>query len=386
MGALDLSYQTAMARRPAVDSGAKDPAATKELVSVAEVISERTFLEVLTLERKRSERSGKSFVLMLTEWESVESNAFPASLIAAIAAAKRDTDLTGWYSEGYLLGTIFTELGELDNTTFEKLRDRFGALMKESLSSSILEKVRFTFYRVPDEWSNHQPRRGTTLRLYPDVMEREETRRFAHSFKRGMDLAGSLLALTIAAPLFLLISLVIKLTSKGPVLFRQERIGQHGVPFFCLKFRTMQVVNDPKIHREYVEKLIRGQVQKDDSNGGVFKIQADPRVTTVGRFLRRTSLDELPQFLNVLMGQMSLVGPRPPIPYELEAYDLWHRRRVLEAKPGITGLWQVRGRSRTTFDEMVRLDLQYARSWSIWLDLKIILETPWAVISGSGAH
>lgn len=384
MGALDLTYQSITRRS---DIGGKEQGvAAKELASIPDLISEKTFLEILTLERKRSERSGKAFVLMLTEWDSSESNAFPESVVAAIAAAKRDTDLTGWYSEGFVLGTIFTELGTLDDTTFEKLRDRFGSVMKESCPPALLEKVRFTFYRVPDEWNNQRPSRGTTLRLYSDVADREDSRRFAHGLKRVMDVVGSLLALIIAAPLFLLISLAIKLTSKGPVFFRQERIGQHGVPFFCLKFRTMQVVNDSKIHRDYVEKLIRGEVRKEDSEGGVFKITADPRVTAIGRLLRKTSLDELPQFLNVLVGQMSLVGPRPPIPYELEAYDLWHRRRVLEAKPGITGLWQVRGRSRTTFDEMVRLDLQYARSWSIWLDLKIILETPWAVISGSGAH
>ena len=118
----------------------------------------------------------------------------------------------------------------------------------------------------------------------------------------------------------------------------------------------------------------------------MFKITDDPRVTPVGRFLRRTSLDELPQFLNVLLGEMSLVGPRPPLPYEVEAYDVWHRRRLLEARPGITGLWQVNGRSRTKFDDMVRLDLQYARKQSLWLDLKILLRTPAAVVSGDGAY
>ena len=118
----------------------------------------------------------------------------------------------------------------------------------------------------------------------------------------------------------------------------------------------------------------------------VFKIVNDPRVTPLGHFLRRSSLDEFPQFWNVLRGEMSLVGPRPPLPYEVARYKRWHRRRVLEAKPGITGLWQVTGRSRTTFDEMVRLDLRYARSYSLWTDLKILLATPRAVCSGKGAH
>jgi lipopolysaccharide/colanic/teichoic acid biosynthesis glycosyltransferase len=145
---------------------------------------------------------------------------------------------------------------------------------------------------------------------------------------------------------------------------------------------------DPTIHQEYVSQFISGQVASS-SNGDetpVFKIQKDPRVTPIGRFLRKTSLDEIPQFWNVLVGEMSLVGPRPPLAYEFKAYDLWHRRRVLEIKPGITGLWQVEGRSRTRFDEMVRLDLKYARIWSIWLDVKILLQTPAAVVTGEGAH
>jgi lipopolysaccharide/colanic/teichoic acid biosynthesis glycosyltransferase len=119
---------------------------------------------------------------------------------------------------------------------------------------------------------------------------------------------------------------------------------------------------------------------------GVYKLTKDSRITPVGAFLRKTSMDELPQFLNVLKGEMSLVGPRPPIPYEVEAYDIWHRRRLLEAKPGITGLWQVCGRSRVNFDDMVRLDLQYARTWSLWMDIKILLRTPGAVLLGAGAH
>jgi lipopolysaccharide/colanic/teichoic acid biosynthesis glycosyltransferase len=149
----------------------------------------------------------------------------------------------------------------------------------------------------------------------------------------------------------------------------------------------MYVNNDASQHREYVRKLIAGKADKQ-TNGegdGIFKLTNDPRITPVGNFLRRTSLDELPQFCNVLRGDMSLVGPRPALPYEVEAYATWHRRRLLEAKPGITGLWQVQGRSRVGFDEMVRLDLRYARNCSPWLDLKILARTPMAVIAGNGA-
>jgi len=206
--------------------------------------------------------------------------------------------------------------------------------------------------------------------------------------KRCIDIMGSSAALLFLAPVFAVIALVIKLSSKGPALFKQERLGQGGKTFTLLKFRTMRTDCDAKIHQQFVEQFIAGQTVGDAGQDSkpVFKIQNDSRLTPIGRFLRKTSLDELPQFCNVLLGDMSLVGPRPPIAYEFRAYEVWHRRRVLEIKPGITGLWQVEGRSRTRFDEMVRLDLKYARAWSIWLDLKILLQTPGAVLSGEGAH
>ena len=175
------------------------------------------------------------------------------------------------------------------------------------------------------------------------------------------------------------------------MLFRQRRVGQYGKSFTFLKFRSMYVGNDSSVHRQYVTQLIAGEAQCNPSgdNGdgiGVYKLTNDTRITRVGAFLRRTSLDELPQLLNVLKGDMSLVGPRPAIPYEVAAYQTWHRRRVLEVKPGITGLWQVNGRCRIKFDEMVRLDLRYAKNWSPWLDMKILLRTPRAVLVGEGAH
>jgi lipopolysaccharide/colanic/teichoic acid biosynthesis glycosyltransferase len=204
-----------------------------------------------------------------------------------------------------------------------------------------------------------------------------------------MDIIGSISALDVLSPIFLILAVLVKLSSRGPVAFRQERVGQYGSRFVLLKFRSMQISNDETVHKEYVTKFIAGKTQTESStetNKKPYKITNDPRVTWIGKLMRRTSLDELPQFWNVLRGDMSLVGPRPPIPYELEAYELWHRRRLLEAKPGITGLWQVHGRSKTTFDEMVRLDLEYSKSWSPMLDVKIILQTPRAVVSGDGAY
>lgn len=149
----------------------------------------------------------------------------------------------------------------------------------------------------------------------------------------------------------------------------------------------MFVNSDPSVHMEYVKRFIAAQVDTRTPNGpAVYKLTQDPRVTRIGAFLRMTSLDEIPQFVNVLLGHMSLVGPRPPLPYEFASYNVWHRKRLLSVKPGITGLWQVEGRSQVTFDEMVRLDLKYARSWSLWLDIKILLKTPGAVLTGVGAH
>ena len=157
-------------------------------------------------------------------------------------------------------------------------------------------------------------------------------------------------------------------------------------PFTMCKFRTMYADADHGVHHSYVSWFITSSERRSEQNGkGFFKLTNDTRITPIGHLLRRTSLDELPQLWNVLIGEMSLVGPRPPLWYELERYKPWHRHRVLAAKPGITGLWQVVGRSRTTFDEMVRLDLRYARTMSLWGDIKIIVATPAAMITGKGA-
>ena len=206
--------------------------------------------------------------------------------------------------------------------------------------------------------------------------------------KRTSDIIISSLAVIILSPVLLVISLLVKRGSHGPVLFKQERVGMDGRIFLCYKFRTMDADADDTAHREAYQKNIRGHAEANagDTDRPVFgKVKDDARVTRTGRWLRRSSLDELPQLFNVLKGDMSVVGPRPPIPYEVEGYELWHRKR-LDMKPGITGLWQVSGRNRLTFDEMVRTDLYYIENWSLWLDLKIILLTLPAVWRGDGAR
>lgn len=206
--------------------------------------------------------------------------------------------------------------------------------------------------------------------------------------KRLMDILGAVVALIVASPTMILTALAVKLTSRGPIIFKQIRLGERGVRFHFYKFRSMYWNTDDRIHREYVERLIKGEherLNQGDPTNPLYKIRKDPRVTPVGRVIRKFSIDELPQLFNVLRGEMSLVGPRPPLPYEVEKYDSWHLRRILEVKPGITGLWQVAGRSRTSFDDMVRLDLRYAQTWSLWLDLKILLKTFRAVLFPQGA-
>ncbi len=256
------------------------------------------------------------------------------------------------------------------------------------LCTADLEQVRVSVHIFSDKSNDKDADISADRTFYPDLDHLNKAQKIPFLVKRTIDILGSLLALALFSPLFLLIAILVKLTSKGPILFRQERLGQFGRTFTFLKFRSMQAANDPKIHHEFMKSVIKGAYDgKVDANGKpVYKMTNDPRTTRVGRLLRRTSLDELPQFINVLKGDMSLVGPRPPLAYEYREYDVWHRRRVLEIKPGITGLWQVEGRSRVRFDDMVRLDLQYARGWSLWLDVQILWKTPRAVMFGNGAY
>jgi exopolysaccharide biosynthesis polyprenyl glycosylphosphotransferase len=198
----------------------------------------------------------------------------------------------------------------------------------------------------------------------------------ARILKRTSDLMIASVATLVLSPFWLLIAVLVKLDSRGPIFYKQERVGMDGRVFLFYKFRTMHPNADDATHREFQRHYIAGETEAQLVSDGrpVYKLQTDPRITRVGRSLRRLSLDELPQLLNVLRGDMSIVGPRPPIPYEVEAYELWHRKR-LDMKPGMTGLWQVSGRNRLPFDEMVRLDLFYIENWSLLLDLKIILKT-----------
>jgi lipopolysaccharide/colanic/teichoic acid biosynthesis glycosyltransferase len=310
-------------------------------------------------------------------------------LISILRASVRETDILGWESSKSIIGILFTEISlDLRNSILGVLHARVAGVLYHGLTFEQFSQIGIAQHLCPETWEHDIPARPSHPALYPDLVEEGHHHTFYSVSKRVMDLIGSSLGIIVAAPLFLVIAIAIKLSSRGPVLFQQVRVGQYGAPFVFLKFRSMYVGNDANIHREYVKALINGRAEKMTLSGkasAIYKLTRDPRVTRIGAFLRKSSLDELPQLINVLKGQMSLVGPRPAIPYEVDSYRSWHRRRVLEAKPGLTGLWQVSGRSRVTFDEMVRLDLRYAMAHSFWLDLKILLRTPGAILLGDGA-
>lgn len=346
------------------------------------------FRHMLRLERMRTERSKKPFLLLLLDisrlMQTVQHNKTAFEVIESLHPALREIDVRGWYHKSRTIGVLLTDIASTDkdyiNTTIHKIYDRFC----EMLNPGWINKIDISFHIFPEASKGLSADEPFNPKLYPDVVKKSLTRKFSLLLKNIFDIVASALALVFFLPLFLIISIAIKTTSAGPVFFRQQRVGLNGKPFQFYKFRTMKTDNDPVKHREYITKFITEQ-KSAETEPGIFKLVNDPRITTVGDFLRKTSLDELPQLINVLRGDMSLVGPRPPIPYECELYDIWHRRRLQSCKPGITGMWQIFGRSRTTFDEMVRLDLYYIREWSLLLDLKILLMTPKAVIKGSGA-
>jgi len=350
------------------------------------VLAEEPFHRMIALERKRTERSGQPFVLMLLDGgdclPSDRNGKVLSKILSALSLSTRDTDVTGWYKNPSIVGVLFTDISADERESIlGTMMGRVSETLRNNLNEEKFQHISISMHVFPEEW-DHDFTHGNPA-LYPDFVNRHDGQKIARIIKRGMDVVGSAVALALLLPIFLVVALLVKLSSKGPVLFKQERLGQFGKTFTFLKFRSMYANNDRKIHQEFMRRVIKGDHEGEVKGGSkkVYKMTNDPRITKIGSILRRTSLDELPQFINVLKGDMSLVGPRPPIAYECKEYDIWHRRRVLEIKPGITGLWQIKGRSRVRFDDMVRLDLQYVRDWSLWLDLQILAQTPRALFS-----
>jgi len=206
------------------------------------------------------------------------------------------------------------------------------------------------------------------------------------ALQRLFDIVFALTLILLLSPILVGVALAVRLESRGPAFFRQRRVGYREKEFTLFKFRSMRVDADPQGHQEYVTALIKGEGQNPDGGReNLYKLAVDNRITGVGRWIRRWSVDELPQLFNVVRGDMTLVGPRPAIPYEVAEYPSWYRERF-SVKPGLTGYWQVSGRSERTYEEMVRLDIEYAQRRSLGLDLSILLRTPWVVLSRKGAE
>jgi lipopolysaccharide/colanic/teichoic acid biosynthesis glycosyltransferase len=358
------------------------PPKQRRAVARPRVLSQKLFRDALIRERKRADRFDEAFVMMVVSFYGAPTqHARWVEVLDALTIANVETDVVGWYKQGSAMALIRSLValnpGEaaaaLSATVESELSRRLSPESRASCS------IQLEVYSPDDE--------TTQPRSFDVRTRREWLRRAARdTAKRLLDIGGGLACLMVLLPAFIVIAALVKLTSQGPIFHRQVRVGLRGRPFTMFKFRTMYENADERVHEEYVTQFIQSTVTTDFDRTSVFKIVNDKRVTPIGRFLRRSSLDEVPQFWNVLKGQMSLVGPRPPLPYEVACYKRWHRRRLFEAKPGITGLWQVTGRSRTTFEDMVRLDLRYANRHSFWTDLKLLLATPRAVVSGKGAH
>jgi exopolysaccharide biosynthesis polyprenyl glycosylphosphotransferase len=344
--------------------------------------SRNYFLQLLRREKRRADRTHSPLSVVVYRVASDDKKRTTLAInemLHVIAGTVRETDI----------------VGRLGSSSVAILCPDTSAQGASQLMRKVAERAQHVFFSeeaatYPDhhfdeltsgEWSPPE-----THPLFID--EFKSSNRDGYRVKRFLDVVGALCAVVLFSPLMLLTAIAVAITSPGPIIFKQKRLGRSGVPFTFYKFRSMRTGNDDSIHRQYVQNLIKGDNAKVNQQTGtdpLYKIKSDPRVTSVGRLIRKTSIDELPQLFNVLKGDMSLVGPRPPLPYEAENYRSWHLRRVLDIKPGITGLWQVEGRSKVSFDEMVRLDLRYIRSCSLALDLRILLKTVLVVLTCDGA-
>ena len=377
-------------------SGITARASSKDLLQQSEsLLSEEGFKAILSVERKRSERSKKPFMVMvidisdLLEQQGNRRSAKTRKIqiiqktIEALHTETRSIDIKGWHLTGRSIGVLFTEFATDSHLL---IRDKVREKLAKIFSAKNVTNIKITNHWYPSKEENTSSEYNQLF--YPEYGSGSLMKSSAMTAKRVLDIFGACFGLLFFSPILIVSSVLIKVTSPGPIFFRQERVGKGGKTFKIFKFRTMEVNNCDNTHQEYMKNFIKGCAEgvSDETGKKVFKLVNDPRITPIGNFLRRTSLDEVPQFINVLLGNMSLVGPRPPIPYEVSEYDLWHRRRVLEIKPGITGFWQIEGRSTTNFDGMVRMDIKYITNWSLALDIKMILMTPFALFKAKGAY
>ncbi len=348
-----------------------------------QILPEQMFHALIRHERQRADREDSVFSVISFEVDAA-STEYVARVARFLRERARSIDEIGWLEPG--------RLSVLLPATSQEGAWKFAVLVEERMMN-LFEPPPFTVYSYPDHWregwirpeedswvDGSRKRYSDTSRSFSQagaaeaarvmqVRVREVLSRPIPRWKRIMDLAVSLLLLVLLAPLFLLIAVHIRLVSPGPVFFRQKRIGYQGMPFSFLKFRTMKVNSSPVSHQSHLRELIH-------SDQPMHKLDQahDDRIIPGGRLLRKASLDELPQLINVLRGEMSLVGPRPCLPYEAREYERWHAQRF-DTLPGMTGLWQVSGKNRLTFQQMIRLDIAYSRRMSFWFDLKILALT-----------
>lgn len=330
---------------------------------IAMLHSPAIFKALLLHERSRSSRDGSEFSLAVFDVSAMISNSRGMKqIVCGVREKMRSIDEIGWFDA--------RNIGVLLPLTNLQGGRRFAARVSESVTVA-LGSIPWTVYTHPTHWlpggngdSEHQSQEAQLSILLGSAFSLR-----VPAWKRCMDMVGSLVLIALLSPVFLLISIYIKSISPGRALFRQKRVGYQGKLFTFMKFRTMHENNDPGAHRDHLKELIKGGMPMEKLDAG-----ADPRIILGGKILRKTCLDELPQLFNVLRGEMSLVGPRPCIPYEAEEYLRWHTHRF-DILPGMTGLWQVSGKNRLSFEQMIRLDISYAKKMSLLLDLKILLLT-----------
>lgn len=343
------------------------------------LLTPQTFSSVLDRERARSDRNGQPFSILLCNVHTTDVDRLQPR-ISRIRGRLRCYDVVGWVDSAVLAVL-------LPDTSYDGACSVADMVFQEVLSASVLE--RRSIYTYPMHWgvvdaTGDDAHTDTPAELRPiDAWARaNQDLQQNHGitmgykmpvWKRLMDIAGALIALTLTLPLFVLLGAYIKLISPGPMFFKQRRVGFLGESFVCWKFRTMHQHADVGVHRNHLSDLIH-------SEGAMTKLDnQDRRIIPLGRVLRKTGLDELPQLFNVLAGDMSLIGPRPCIPYEAEQFENWQRRRF-DTVPGITGLWQVSGKNRTTFKQMMRFDITYAKKKNLLVDTLILIKTLPAVI------
>ncbi len=341
-----------------------------------DLLPPEAFSRELRHERLRAQRGGNPFAVVLFRPHSADAQ---AGLIAAIFAVVRESDRKGlvFANEAWRVAVL---LDDTDRSGAERiLRDVRAQLPAQHAAYET------DVWVFPDDWSHGEAVDETTQAQPAEGAGRPSDEWLRRSglpsplplWKRALDVGVSGATLLLLSPVLLAVAVWVRVVSPGPILFTQTRVGYLGKPFTVFKFRTMRVNADTSQHRAHLARLVNAEDTGEEA--AMLKLENDPQIIPGGRLLRKTAVDELPQLLNVLRGDMSLVGPRPPIPYEVAEYAYWHGGRF-DAVPGMTGLWQVSGKNNLSFREMVRLDIRYAQRRSLWLDVRIILMTPKAIL------